>query len=100
MFIESNLSERDYDTTLYFPHTKITSVIVCEGHNENENQVIVNFSNNTSLMIKRCIIQDNTIQYILDENGNPIDNLQMPTISTNVNEEYYYGTQRKTRAWA
>lgn len=96
-------SDANYNTTITFPNTKLESIISYNGDRDGESRVCVNFTNNTCLMLNRCIIKDNQIIDVLDSKGNSLVS-RSPIIECIYDERKEYGckggvtdgTQRKT----
>ena len=80
----------DYKTTITLPDTKLESVILYDGDRDGESRVCINFTNNTYLMLNRCIIKDNQIIDILDSEGNSLAS-RSPTIKCIYDERKEYG---------
>lgn len=82
--------QKDYKTTITLPGTKLESVILYDGDRDGESRVCINFTNNTYLMLNRCIIKDNQIIDVLDSEGNSLTP-RSPVIECTCDERRVYG---------
>lgn len=84
-------SSADYKTTITFPNTKLENVILYDGDRDGESRICMNFTNNTCLVLNRCIVKDNQIIDILDGEGNSLTS-GIPEIECTCNgiKEYWY----------
>ena len=85
-------SDAHYKITITFPDTKLENVILYDGDRDGESKVCVNFTNNTYLMLNRCIIKDNQIIDVLDSEGNSLVS-RSPVIECICDERKEYGVR-------
>ena len=63
----------DNSVTIHMPSTKITEITIVDNSCHNgEKTVFINFSNNCAMFLNRCIVEDNEIKTVLNDNGEPI----------------------------
>lgn len=83
-------SDADYKIVITFPDTKFENVILYDGDHDGESRVCVNFTNNTYLMLNRCIIKDEKTIDVLDREGNSLTS-RSPVIECICDEREEYG---------